>query len=130
MPFRKRSLSVCQLNSIEPSPVAPLLDLWCTSIPDHTALYCRSVLSVSARIMVTQLPTLEEIYTTRCLRKATSICGDPTHSFHRQLELLPSGRCYKCLHSHTTRLKIFFYPSGGCSKAGQETLTHNLTNSL
>lgn len=81
---------------------------YCIPAADRKAL--QHVLSNAQRIIRTQLPVLEEVYTTRCLRIAISICEDPTHLCHYLFELLPSGRHYKALRSHTTRLKNSFYP--------------------
>lgn len=81
---------------------------YCIPTADRKAL--QHVLSSAQRVIRSQLPVLEEVYTTRCLRKAISICEDPTHLCHYLFELLPSGRHYKALLSHTTGLKNSLYP--------------------
>ncbi|KAK1798660.1 hypothetical protein P4O66_006946, partial [Electrophorus voltai] len=44
------------------------------------------------KIIGVSLPSITDIYTTRCIRKATSIVEDPTHPSHELFTLLPSGR--------------------------------------
>ncbi len=39
-----------------------------------------------------ELPSLQDIYTRRCIRKAWRIIKDSSHPSHRLLSLLPSGR--------------------------------------
>ncbi|KAK0140100.1 hypothetical protein N1851_022986 [Merluccius polli] len=58
----------------------------------------------------TPLPSLEELYSSRCLRKANSILKDPTHPGHRHFKLLPSGKRYSIYSASTNRLKNSYYP--------------------
>ncbi|KAF7648432.1 hypothetical protein LDENG_00156930 [Lucifuga dentata] len=55
------------------------------------------------------LPSLEDLYNSRCLRKAKIILRDTSHPGHSLFELLPSGRCYRTLRARTNRLKNSFY---------------------
>lgn len=55
------------------------------------------------------LPTLEDLYSSHCLRRANNILRDSTHPGHSHLELLPSGRCFRSLKARTNRLKNCFY---------------------
>ncbi|KAK3517276.1 hypothetical protein QTP70_002302 [Hemibagrus guttatus] len=41
---------------------------------------------------IISLPSIMDIYTTRCIRKANSIVDDPTHPSHTLFGLLPSGK--------------------------------------
>ncbi|KAK3563126.1 hypothetical protein QTP86_016360, partial [Hemibagrus guttatus] len=43
------------------------------------------------------LPSIMDMYTTRCIRKANSIVDDPTHPSHTLFTLLPSGKRFVCL---------------------------------
>ncbi|KAI4872588.1 hypothetical protein NFI96_002178 [Prochilodus magdalenae] len=44
------------------------------------------------KIIGVSLPTITDIYTTRCIRKTTSIVDDHTHPSHTLFTLLPSGK--------------------------------------
>ncbi|XP_059805558.1 uncharacterized protein LOC132380631 [Hypanus sabinus] len=46
------------------------------------------------KIIGVSLPTITDIYTTRCIRKGNSIMKDPTHPSHKFFSLLPSGKRY------------------------------------
>ncbi len=54
-----------------------------------------------------ELPSLQDIYTRQCIRKARRIVKDPSH---RLLSLLPSGRRLHSSRSRTSRLRDIFSP--------------------
>ncbi len=55
-------------------------------------------------------PSLQDIYTRQCIRKARRIINDSSHPSHRLLSLLPSGRCLRCIRSDTSRIRDSFFP--------------------
>ncbi|KAK1791835.1 hypothetical protein P4O66_013806, partial [Electrophorus voltai] len=60
-----------------------------------TAFNCKTlqrIVQTAEKIIGVSLPSITDIYTTQCIRKATSIVEDPTHSSHEQFTLLPSGK--------------------------------------
>ncbi|KAK3535518.1 hypothetical protein QTP70_016932 [Hemibagrus guttatus] len=44
------------------------------------------------KIIRVSLPSITDIYSTRCTHKANSIVDDPTHPSHTLFTLLPSGK--------------------------------------
>ncbi|KAI4889636.1 hypothetical protein NFI96_003622 [Prochilodus magdalenae] len=67
------------------------------------------VVRTAEKIIGVSLPTITDIYTTRCIRKTTSIVDDHTHPSHTLFTLLPSGkRCVLVLGN--TMLKIRLLP--------------------
>ncbi|KAI4904995.1 hypothetical protein NFI96_020326 [Prochilodus magdalenae] len=50
------------------------------------------VVRTAEKIIGVSLPTITDIYTTRCIRKTTSIVDDHTHPSHTLFTLLPSGK--------------------------------------
>uniref|UniRef100_A0A3B1K914 Reverse transcriptase domain-containing protein n=1 Tax=Astyanax mexicanus TaxID=7994 RepID=A0A3B1K914_ASTMX len=62
------------------------------------------IVRTAEKIIGVSLPSITEIYTTRCIRKATSIVDDPTHPSHGLFALMPSGRRYRSIRASTTRL--------------------------
>ncbi|KAI4884329.1 hypothetical protein NFI96_003223, partial [Prochilodus magdalenae] len=50
------------------------------------------VVRTAEKIIGVSLPTITDIYTTRCIRKTTSIVDDYTHPSHTLFTLLPSGK--------------------------------------
>ncbi|XP_051899918.1 uncharacterized protein LOC127586112 [Pristis pectinata] len=69
------------------------------------------VVDTAQRITDTSLPSLDSVFTSRCLGEAAGIIKDPTHPGHSLFSLLPSGRRYRSLRARTTRLKDSFYPT-------------------
>ncbi len=57
-----------------------------------------------------ELPSLQDIYSSRCIRKARRITKDSSHPSHSLLSLLPSGRCLCSVRSRTSRLRDSFFP--------------------
>ncbi|KAI4880794.1 hypothetical protein NFI96_001798 [Prochilodus magdalenae] len=50
------------------------------------------IVRAAEKIIGVSLPTITDIYTTRCIRKANSIVDDHTHPSHTLFTLLPSGK--------------------------------------
>ncbi|KAK1796865.1 hypothetical protein P4O66_000953 [Electrophorus voltai] len=61
----------------------------CTAF-DHKTL--QRIVRTAEKIIGVALPSITNIYITRCIRKATNIVKDPTHPSHELFTLLPSGR--------------------------------------
>ena len=66
------------------------------------------VIKTTQHITGSLLPSLDDIASTRCLRRA--ITADPSHPGQHLLDLGPSGRRYRCLKRRTNRLKNCFLP--------------------
>ncbi len=67
------------------------------------------VVRTARHIVGGELPSLQDIYTRRCTRKARRIIKDSSHPSHRLLSLLPSGRCFRSIRSRTSRLRDSFF---------------------
>ncbi|KAK3519599.1 hypothetical protein QTP86_003223 [Hemibagrus guttatus] len=50
------------------------------------------IVSTAEKVIGVSLPSIMDIYSTRCIRKANSIVDDPTHPAHTLFTLLPSGK--------------------------------------
>ncbi len=57
-----------------------------------------------------ELPSLQDIYTRRCTRKARRIIKDSSHPSHSLLSLLSSGRRLRSIRSRTSRLRDSVFP--------------------
>uniref|UniRef100_A0A670JPL4 Reverse transcriptase domain-containing protein n=1 Tax=Podarcis muralis TaxID=64176 RepID=A0A670JPL4_PODMU len=79
-----------------------------SSETDKKAL--QRIIKIAQNVIGLQLPTLDEIFTSRTLKKSHNILRDPTHPAHNFFELLPSGRRYRTMKTRTTRLLNSFYP--------------------
>ncbi len=63
------------------------------------------VVRTARHIVGCELPSLQDIYTRWCMRKARRIIKDSSHPSHHLLSLLPSGRCLRSIRSRTSRLR-------------------------
>ena len=61
------------------------------------------VVWTAERISGCELPSIQETYKARCVKKALRIIGDPSHPNQKQFELLPSGRRYRSLREQKPR---------------------------
>ncbi len=106
----------------EPQHPQILLHLHCGEHPDrlHHRLFGNStagnrkalqrVVRTARHIVGGELPSLQDIYTRRCIRKARRTIKDSSHPSHRLLSLLPSGRRLRSIRSRTSRLRDSFFP--------------------
>jgi len=65
------------------------------------------VINTAQHITGCPLLSLEDIASTRCVRRARVITTDPSHQGQHLFTLMPSGRRYMCFKSRTSRLKQF-----------------------
>ncbi len=68
------------------------------------------VVQTARHIVGGELPSLQDIYTRWCTRKARRIIKDSSHPSHSLLSLLPSGRRFRSIQSRTSRLRDSFFP--------------------
>ncbi len=66
--------------------------------------------NTAAKIIGASLPSILDIFLTRCSSKAKSIVEDPTHPSHSLFQLLPSGRRYRSIRARSARLLNSFFP--------------------
>ncbi len=66
--------------------------------------------NTAAKIIGAPLPSILDIFLTRCSSKAKSIVEDPTHPSHSLFQLLPSGRRYQSIRARSARLLNSFFP--------------------
>ncbi len=66
--------------------------------------------NTAAKIISAPLPSILDIFITRCSSKANSIVKDPTHPSHSLFHLLPSGRRYRSIRARSATLLHSFFP--------------------
>ncbi|XP_054631629.1 uncharacterized protein LOC129181035 [Dunckerocampus dactyliophorus] len=112
----------CSYRCTMESVLTASITVWygnCTT-RDRKAL--QRVIKTSQNIVGAALPSLQDIYKTRVLRRTHNLIKDSTHPQHSLFTLLPSGRRYRSLKSRTTRLANSFYPQA--IRLLNEALTH------
>ncbi|KAI3356309.1 hypothetical protein L3Q82_017200, partial [Scortum barcoo] len=74
------------------------------SAADRKAL--QRVVKAAQRIAGAPLPSIEDIYRKRCLKRAGKIIKDSSHPAHRLFTLLPSGKRYRSARTKTTSVSL------------------------
>ena len=97
----------CTIESI----LSGCITAWYGSCSAQDRKKLHKVVNVVQSITQTSLPSIDSVYTSHCLGKASSIIKDPTHPRHTLFYLLPSGKRCKSLRTCTNLLKNSFFPA-------------------
>ena len=84
--------------------------MWFGSASIHNKNMLEGIVKTASKITGSKLPSIESVYTTRTLRKATTIISDCTHPANHFFESLPSGKQFRSMKTRTTRFSNSFYP--------------------
>ncbi len=101
-----RSFYTCTVESI----LTGCITAWFGNSTAGNRRALQRVVRTARHIVGGELPSLQDIYTRRCTRKAQRIIKDSSHPSHRLLSLLPSGRRFRSIRSRTSRLRDSFFP--------------------
>ncbi len=96
----------CSIESI----LTYCICVWFSSCTVTERKALQRVINTAQKIIGCPLPSLEDRYSSHCLRKANNILRDPFHPGHTHFELLPSGRRYRLMKTRTNRLKTVSTP--------------------
>ena len=86
------------------------ITVWSGSASIHNKNMLEGIVKTPSKITGSKLPSIESIYTTRTLCKATTIISDCTHPANHLFESLPSGKRFRSIKTRTTRFSNSFYP--------------------
>ncbi|KAI3375059.1 hypothetical protein L3Q82_021577, partial [Scortum barcoo] len=78
----------CTIESI----LTGCITAWYSSCTALNRKALQKVVKAAQHITRTELPSMEDLYTQRCRKKATKIIKDPSHPSYKLFCLLPSGR--------------------------------------
>ncbi len=101
-----RSFYTCTVESI----LTGCITAWFGNSTAGNRKALQRVVRTARHIVGGELPSLQDIYTRRCIRKARRITNDSSHPSHRLFSLLPSGRRLRSIRSRTSRLRDSFFP--------------------
>ncbi len=101
-----RSFYTCTVESI----LTGCITAWFGNSPAGNRKALQRVVRTARHIVGGELSSLQDIYTSRCIRKAKRIIKDSSHPSHSLLSLLPSGRRLRSIRSCTSRLRDSFFP--------------------
>ncbi|KAL6107434.1 uncharacterized protein ACO6RY_11070 [Pungitius sinensis] len=69
------------------------------------------VIHSAERVIGCNLPSLQDLFAARTLKRARKIVADPSHPGHELFVPLPSGRRLRCIRTKTSRHANSFFPS-------------------
>ncbi len=101
-----RSFYTCTVESI----LSGCITAWFGNSTAGNRRALQRVVQTARHIVGGELPSLQDIYTRRCTRKARRIIKDSSHPSHSLLSLFPSGRRLRSIRSRTSRLRDSFFP--------------------
>ncbi len=101
-----RSFYTCTVESI----LTGCITAWFGNSTAGNRKALQRFVQTARHIVGGELPSLQDIYTRRCIRKARRITNDSSHPSHRLFSLLPSGRRLRSIRSRTSRLRDSFFP--------------------
>lgn len=96
----------CSIESV----LAYCITTWYASCSAADRRALQRVINTAQKITGCPLPSLKDIFSSRCLGRAANILKDPSHPGHNLFHLLPSGRRYRSFKTRTNRLRDSFYP--------------------
>ncbi len=105
-PIILRSFYTCTVESI----LTGCITAWFGNSTAGNRKALQRVVRTARHIVGGELPSLQDIYTRRCTRKARRIIKDSSHQSHNLLSLLPSGPRFRSIRSLTSRLRDSFFP--------------------
>src|SRR4029434_6219542 len=105
-----QELLILYYTAVIESVLCTSITVWFRSAtkPDRNRLQ-RTVRS-AGKIIGANLPSIQDLYTSRVSKRAGKIIADPSHPGHNLFKLLPSGRRYRALSAKTSRHKHSFFP--------------------
>ncbi len=101
-----RSFYSCTVESI----LTGCITAWFGNSTAGNRKALQTVVRTARHIVGGELPSLQDIYTRWCIRKARRIINDSSHPSHRLFSLLPSGRHLRSIRSRTSCLRDSFFP--------------------
>uniref|UniRef100_A0A8C7XT65 Alkylated DNA repair protein AlkB homologue 8 N-terminal domain-containing protein n=1 Tax=Oryzias sinensis TaxID=183150 RepID=A0A8C7XT65_9TELE len=112
--LRKNKFNTNLLLTFYQSSIQSLLTycitVWFGSCTAADKKRLQRVIETVQKIIGCPLPTLTDIYSTRCLSRAQNIIKDSSHPGSDLFNLMPSGRRYRGIRSKTNRVKNSFFP--------------------
>ena len=83
----------------------------------HSKNMLERIVKTASKITGSKLPSIESIYTTRTLRKATTIISDSTHPANHLFESFPSGKRFRSINTRITHFSNSFYSTAVQTKS-------------
>ena len=97
----------CSIESV----LAYCISTWHTSCSAADKRALHRIINTAQKVSGCALPSLQDIFSSRCLTRSANILKDPSHPGHHMFALLPSGKHLMSIKSRTNRFKNSFHPT-------------------
>jgi len=98
-------------TSIIESILTSSITIWYAAATERDNNRLQRIIHSAEKVIGCNLPSLQDLYTSRTLRRAGKIVADSSHPGHKLFETLPSGRRLRSFRTKTSRHKNSFFPS-------------------
>ena len=106
-----RTMMVHFYSSIIESILTSSITIWYAAATAKDKGRLQRVIRSAEKVIGCNLQLLQDLYTSRTLRRAGKIVADSSHPGHKLFETLPSGRRLQSIRTKTSRHKNSFFPS-------------------
>ncbi len=98
-------------TSIIESILTSSITIWYAAATAKEKGRLKRVICSAEKVIGCNLPSLQDLYTSRIMKRAVKIVADTSHPGHNLFEALPSGRRLRSIRTRTSRHKNSFFPS-------------------
>ncbi|KAI4894290.1 hypothetical protein NFI96_004725 [Prochilodus magdalenae] len=105
-----QTLMIQFYTAIIESILTASITIWFGSSTSQERTKLQRIIRTAERIIGCNLPSLQQIYTSRVRKRAGKITSDPSHPGHLLFQTLPSGRRLRSIKTSTTRHANSFFP--------------------
>uniref|UniRef100_A0A8C5N999 Reverse transcriptase domain-containing protein n=1 Tax=Gouania willdenowi TaxID=441366 RepID=A0A8C5N999_GOUWI len=98
-------------SSIIQSILCSSITIWYAAATAKDKARLQRIIHSAEKVIGCNLPSLQDLYASRILRRAGKIVADPSHPGHKLFQSLPSGRRFRSIRTRTSRHKNSFFPS-------------------
>src|SRR4029434_4348794 len=105
-----QELLIMFYTAVIESVLCTSITVWFVSATKLDKNRLQRTVSSAENIIGADLPTIQDLYTSRVRKRAGKITADPSHPGHDLFQLLPSGMRYRTLYTKTTRHRNSLFP--------------------
>ena len=98
-------------TAIIESILTSLITIWYAAATAKDKSRLQRIIRTAEKVIGCNLPTLEDLNTSRTLRRARKIVADSSHPGHSLFQSLPFGRRLRSIRTNISRHKNSFFPS-------------------
>ena len=106
-----KTMMVHFYTAIIESILTSSINVWYAAATAKDKSRLQRIIRSAEKVIGCNLPPLQDLHTSRVLRRAGRIVADPSHPGHRLFDPLPSGRRLRSIRTKTSRHMNSFFPA-------------------